>query len=93
MRRTVDAVMLVHEHNHPHLLLLQVNSNFFKLPGGRLQPHEDGVYRLLHPFMPTLFTAVPGLARRLVHLSLYQSGQHAALLPTNCIVDMLHLDS
>ena len=32
----------VHEHNHPHVLLLQVNNAFWKLPGGRLRPGEDG---------------------------------------------------
>ncbi len=31
MRRTVDAVLLVHQHNHPHILLLQIGNSFFKL--------------------------------------------------------------
>jgi hypothetical protein len=31
MRRTVDAVLLVHQHNHPHVLLLQIGNTFFKL--------------------------------------------------------------
>lgn len=30
-RRTVDAILLVHEHNHPHILLLQIGNTFFKL--------------------------------------------------------------
>ena len=34
--------MLVFEHNHPHVLLLQLGNAFFKLPGGRLRPGEDG---------------------------------------------------
>ena len=42
MRRSVDGVMLVFEHNHPHVLLLQLGNAFFKLPGGRLRPGEDG---------------------------------------------------
>lgn len=42
MRRSVEAVILVHEHNHPHILLLQIGMSFFKLPGGRLRPGEDG---------------------------------------------------
>lgn len=42
MRRSVDGVLLVHEHNHPHVLLLQYGMHFFKLPGGRLKPGEDG---------------------------------------------------
>ncbi|KAK9828531.1 hypothetical protein WJX72_000619 [[Myrmecia] bisecta] len=40
-RRSVDAILLVHEHNHPHVLLLQIGAAFFKLPGGRLRPGED----------------------------------------------------
>lgn len=31
MRRSVDGVLLVHEHNLPHVLLLQIGSTFFKL--------------------------------------------------------------
>ena len=41
-RRSVEAVLLVHEHHHPHVLLMQVGSTFFKLPGGRLRPGENG---------------------------------------------------
>eukprot|EP01095_Lingulamoeba_sp_RSL-Kostka_P004016 TRINITY_DN15118_c0_g1_i1.p1 TRINITY_DN15118_c0_g1~~TRINITY_DN15118_c0_g1_i1.p1 ORF type:complete len:199 (+),score=60.69 TRINITY_DN15118_c0_g1_i1:90-686(+) len=42
LRRVVEAVMIVHEHNHPHVLLLQIG-NFFKLPGGKLRPGEGEV--------------------------------------------------
>jgi hypothetical protein len=31
MRRTVEAVLLVHQHNHPHVLLLQIGNSFWKL--------------------------------------------------------------
>jgi len=31
MRRTVEAVLLVHEHHHPHVLMLQIGDSFFKL--------------------------------------------------------------
>ena len=44
MRRTVEAVLLVHEHRHPSVLLLQIGATFFKLPGGRLRPAEEGAY-------------------------------------------------
>ena len=50
MRRTVEGVLLVHEHNLPHVLLLQIGTTFFKLPGGELQPGEDdgdGLKRIL----------------------------------------------
>eukprot|EP01059_Diplonema_ambulator_P020319 TRINITY_DN3406_c0_g1_i1.p1 TRINITY_DN3406_c0_g1~~TRINITY_DN3406_c0_g1_i1.p1 ORF type:complete len:200 (+),score=40.69 TRINITY_DN3406_c0_g1_i1:120-719(+) len=42
LRRTVDAVMLVHQHNHPHVLLLQ-QGHIFKLPGGKCKPGEDEI--------------------------------------------------
>ena len=32
----------VQQHKHPHVLLLQIGNSFFKLPGGRLKPGEDG---------------------------------------------------
>eukprot|EP00128_Syssomonas_multiformis_P009661 Colp12_sorted_trinity150504_noHs@28029 len=50
MRRFVEIVMVVQEHRLPHLYLLQLGTNFFKLPGGELNPGEDeleGVRRLL----------------------------------------------
>ena len=31
MRRTVEGVLLVHEHGHPHILMLQIGNSFFKL--------------------------------------------------------------
>jgi Nucleotide hydrolase len=31
MRRSVEAVLLLHNHGHPHVLLLQLSQNFFKL--------------------------------------------------------------
>merc|ERR1712107_103019 len=50
MRRSVGGVLIVHEHNLPHVLLLQLGTTFFKLPGGELNPGEDpvsGLKRLL----------------------------------------------
>ena len=41
MRRSVDGVLLVYEHGLPHVLLLQLGTTFFKLPGGELNPGED----------------------------------------------------
>ncbi|KAL0371684.1 UNVERIFIED_CONTAM: Pre-cleavage factor Im subunit [Sesamum calycinum] len=56
MRTSVDGILLknvftkfcirrginlqVQEHNHPHILLLQIGNTFCKLPGGRLKPGE-----------------------------------------------------
>jgi len=51
MRRSVEGVLLVHEHGLPHVLLLQLGTTFFKLPGGELNPNEDdveGLKRLLN---------------------------------------------
>jgi 8-oxo-dGTP pyrophosphatase MutT (NUDIX family) len=43
LRRSVGAVILVHAHGHPHVLLLQLgNSAYYQLPGGKLKPGEDG---------------------------------------------------
>lgn len=50
-RRSVEGVLLVHEHGLPHVLLLQLGTTFFKLPGGELNPDEDpidGLKRLLN---------------------------------------------
>eukprot|EP01006_Ploeotia_vitrea_P008293 TRINITY_DN19564_c0_g1_i1.p1 TRINITY_DN19564_c0_g1~~TRINITY_DN19564_c0_g1_i1.p1 ORF type:complete len:224 (-),score=14.05 TRINITY_DN19564_c0_g1_i1:149-820(-) len=43
MRRSVDGVLLVHLHKHPHVLLLQIGNSCFKLPGGRCKAGEDEV--------------------------------------------------
>ncbi|KAL3860011.1 hypothetical protein ACJMK2_010187 [Sinanodonta woodiana] len=59
MRRSVEGVLIVHEHGLPHILLLQLGTTFFKLskdcilysgPGGELSAGEDqveGLKRLL----------------------------------------------
>ena len=58
--------MQVQEHNHPHILLLQIGNTFCKLPGGRLKPGENGIILLLTFFLlhhnvdvsPYIFSAV-----------------------------------
>lgn len=42
-RRSVEGVLIVHEHGLPHVLLLQLGTTFFKLPGGELNTGEDEV--------------------------------------------------
>jgi cleavage and polyadenylation specificity factor subunit 5 len=58
MRRSVEGILLVHQHNHPHVLLLQIGNTFFKLPGGRLRPGEgeiEGLKRkLTNKLAPTV---------------------------------------
>merc|ERR1712243_159326 len=34
MRRNVEGCLIVHEHGLPHVLLLQLGTTFFKMPGG-----------------------------------------------------------
>ena len=55
MRRTVEAILLVNQHDHPHVLLLQRTMPGggveYKLPGGRLRHGEGevaGLQRKLH---------------------------------------------
>jgi cleavage and polyadenylation specificity factor subunit 5 len=40
MRRTCEAILVCHEHNHPHVLMLQIANAFFKLPGDYLHPSD-----------------------------------------------------
>ncbi|KAJ6221304.1 hypothetical protein RDWZM_007116 [Blomia tropicalis] len=53
-RRSVEGVLLVHEHNLPHVLLLQLGTAFFKLPGGELNPGEDEIEGLKRHMTETL---------------------------------------
>ncbi|GAB5591705.1 hypothetical protein Unana1_06605 [Umbelopsis nana] len=51
MRRSVEAVLVVHEHNHPHVLMLQIANAFFKLPGHYIPPgvsEVDGLKAILN---------------------------------------------
>ncbi|PGH21337.1 hypothetical protein AJ80_03388 [Polytolypa hystricis UAMH7299] len=43
MRRTCEGVLVCHEHNHPHVLMLQIANAFFKLPGDYLKHDDDEV--------------------------------------------------
>ncbi|KAJ3218240.1 hypothetical protein HDU67_006349 [Dinochytrium kinnereticum] len=43
MRNTVEGVLVVHEHGHPHVLMMQIANTFFKLPGDALKPGEDEI--------------------------------------------------
>ncbi|GAX74941.1 hypothetical protein CEUSTIGMA_g2387.t1 [Chlamydomonas eustigma] len=61
LRRTVEGVLVVQEHNHPHILLLQRGVAFFKLPGGRLRPGEDEVSGLKRKLTNALAPANPQL--------------------------------
>ncbi|KAI9883165.1 MAG: hypothetical protein M1823_005059 [Watsoniomyces obsoletus] len=43
MRRYCEGVLVCHEHNHPHILMLQIANAFFKLPGDYLRAEEDEI--------------------------------------------------
>ena len=50
-RRSVEAVLLVHEHGYPHILALLLGNAFFRLPGDVLRAGEgevDGLVRILN---------------------------------------------
>jgi cleavage and polyadenylation specificity factor subunit 5 len=57
MRRTCEGILVCHEHNHPHILMLQIANAFFKLPGDYLGPDDDEIegfrYRLDERLAPT----------------------------------------
>ncbi|KAK3239163.1 Pre-mRNA cleavage factor Im subunit 2 [Cymbomonas tetramitiformis] len=46
LRRSVEGIVLVAQHNYPHVLLLQADG-YWRLPGGRLRPGEGEVEGLL----------------------------------------------
>ncbi|KAG0951780.1 hypothetical protein G6F57_003611 [Rhizopus arrhizus] len=51
MRRSVEAVLVVHQHNHPHVLMFQIANSFFKLPGHYLEPgieETEGLKEILN---------------------------------------------
>lgn len=41
MRRTSEAILVCHEHNHPHILMLQIANAFFKLCVRCPAPHTQ----------------------------------------------------
>ncbi|TQV94564.1 WD40 domain-containing protein [Cordyceps javanica] len=43
MRRTCEGILVCHEHNQPHILMLQIANAFFKLPGDYLRPEDDEI--------------------------------------------------
>lgn len=43
MRRTCEGILVCHEHNHPHVLMLQIANAFFKLPGDYLPADADEI--------------------------------------------------
>ncbi|KAK5111437.1 hypothetical protein LTR62_004889 [Meristemomyces frigidus] len=43
MRRTCEGILVCHEHNHPHVLMLQIANAFFKLPGDYLSHDADEI--------------------------------------------------
>lgn len=46
MRRVVEGILIVHHHNHPHILLLQIGGSFFKLYSPSASCHNCPLTRL-----------------------------------------------
>ncbi|KAI7731943.1 hypothetical protein M8C21_008955, partial [Ambrosia artemisiifolia] len=61
MRTSVEGILLVQEHNHPHILLLQIGNTFCKLPGGRLKPGENEIEGLKRKLSSKLAATSTGL--------------------------------
>ncbi|XP_022891068.1 pre-mRNA cleavage factor Im 25 kDa subunit 2-like isoform X2 [Olea europaea var. sylvestris] len=61
MRTSVEGILLVQEHNHPHILLLQIGNTFCKLPGGRLKPGENEIEGLKRKLSSKLAANAPSL--------------------------------
>ncbi|KAI6145491.1 cleavage and polyadenylation specificity factor 25 kDa subunit [Pisolithus tinctorius] len=49
MRRTVEGVLVVHDHGQPHILMLQIANAFCKLSADYLKPGEDDTRRTTRP--------------------------------------------
>ncbi|XP_074560048.1 pre-mRNA cleavage factor Im 25 kDa subunit 2-like [Curcuma longa] len=54
MRTSVAGILLVQEHNHPHILLFRIGNTFWKLPGGRLKPGENEIEGLKRKLLSKL---------------------------------------
>ncbi|CAL5340157.1 unnamed protein product [Camellia sinensis] len=52
---------MVQEHNHPHILLLQIGNTFCKLPGGRLKLGENEIEGLKRKLSSKLGANSPSL--------------------------------
>ncbi|CAB81365.1 putative protein, partial [Arabidopsis thaliana] len=78
MRTSVEGILLVQEHNHPHILLLQIGNTFCKLPGGRLKPGENGIQLPPVWVYYVVSAEADGLKRKLTSKL---GGNSAALVP------------
>jgi len=74
MRRTCEGVLVCHEHNHPHVLMLQIANAFFKLcvpfsqhPQQRicLSPTADEICCRPGDYLPPTSAEIPGFKARL----------------------------
>lgn len=70
MRRTSEAVLVCHEHNHPHVLMLQIKNAFFKLYGSSSIPSQEWealANRKFSPgdYLPHEMDEIEGLKMRL----------------------------
>lgn len=70
MRRTCEGILVCHEHNHPHILMLQIANAFFKLyvncPGS-FQPPKQRAHSSCRPgdYLRAEDDEIPGFKARL----------------------------
>ncbi len=76
MRRACEGVLICHEHNHPHVLMLQIANTFFKLPGDYIAHDADEVTgfkaRLNERLAPANYSTTSGENDWNVHSTLAQ---------------------
>jgi cleavage and polyadenylation specificity factor subunit 5 len=69
--RSVEAVLLVHVHDHPHILLLEAhhgNATVYRLPGGKCRANEEDEECLVRKLGKKLFHGVDGVPFRVGEL-------------------------
>ncbi|KAH3746295.1 cleavage and polyadenylation specificity factor subunit 5 [Pelomyxa schiedti] len=72
LRQSVDGVMLVHQHKHPYVLLLQIGT-YFKLPGGKLHVGEEEIAGIKRKLTKKL--APPPSASAVSHMPQWEIGE------------------
>ncbi|EYU25085.1 hypothetical protein ABFS82_06G034700 [Erythranthe guttata] len=61
MRISVEGILLIQEHNFPHVLLFEIEDTFYKLPGGKLKPGEPEIEGLRRKLSSKLAATSPSL--------------------------------
>ena len=65
MRRTVEGILVVHDHGHPHILMLQIANAFFKLyvfPAHRFRPTSHPPHKPVYMGLTSFHGGITALA-------------------------------